>query len=115
MTSGSGSSPSVKKINEERSFPADFNFIKGGSKGILRDTVYPFVLPPPADLKWNGDGKEGEGIGTVKKIPGIVQKMQRRQCVDRINACDILCSLENENSYRNSNNIDNNQKYWSSC
>lgn len=75
-------------------FRADFNFIKGGSKGIFRDTVYPFVLSPPADLKWNGDGEKGEGIGTVKKIPGIVQKMQRRQCVDRINACDILCSLE---------------------
>lgn len=62
----------------------DFNFIKGGSKGILRDTVYPFV--PPADLKWNGDGEKRNGGGkrresarcccirNGKENPGIVAK-----------------------------------------
>lgn len=79
----------------------DFNFIKGGSKGILRDTVYPFALSASRfKVEWRKamEGKRRESaqccIANSKENPGIVKKMQRRQCVDRIDAWDMLYSLK---------------------
>lgn len=44
------------------------------------------------------EGKRRESaqccIANSKENPGIVKKMQRRQCVDRIDAWDMLYSLE---------------------